>query len=360
VPGLDDLLAFVLRAVEVTPEYTPGRCLVVRSGPGACRACLDACPHEAVKIDKQVELDAVDCTGCGLCVRACPSEALTAPMKLEPAPGLRCSRVAGDAQSVRCLAQLSAADLVRLAGAGESVTLAHGACAGCKVGGAAVPAVVEATAARARELMALHDRRLTVNVSRQARLDAPSPTKRVSRRELFRGGLREVAHGAADALAPIVYEELHQLASALMRRERPDHTLQPTALVHDAFLKLVGQRETAWQGRKHFYGLAAAAMRRLLVDHARRRDAVKRDGGIPVTLDDAVLSDTGRPLELLALDEALQRLAALHERSARLVELRFFTGLEIDEAAEVLGIGRATAVRDWTFARAFLQRELRG
>lgn len=203
MPGLDDLLAFVLRAVEVTPEYTPGRCLVVRSGPGACRACLDACPHEAVKIDKQVELDAVDCTGCGLCVRACPSEALTAPMKLEPAPGLRCSRVAGDAQSVRCLAQLSAADLVRLAGAGESVTLAHGACAGCKVGGAAVPAVVEATAARARELMALHDRRLTVNVSRQVRLDAPSPTKRVSRRELFRGGLREVAHGAADALAPL-------------------------------------------------------------------------------------------------------------------------------------------------------------
>ena len=172
--------------------------------------------------------------------------------------------------------------------------------------------------------------------------------------------LADGVDGAADALAPIVYEELHQLASALMRRERPDHTLQPTALVHDAFLKLVGQRETAWQGRKHFYGLAAAAMRRLLVDHARRRDAVKRDGGIPVTLDDAVLSDTGRPLELLALDEALQRLAALHPTSAPPVELRFFTGLEIDEAAEVLGIGRATAVRDWTFARAFLQRELRG
>jgi RNA polymerase sigma-70 factor, ECF subfamily len=164
--------------------------------------------------------------------------------------------------------------------------------------------------------------------------------------------------GAADALAPIVYDELHQLASALMRRERGDHTLQPTALVHDAFLRLVDQRDISWQSRKHFYGLAATAMRRLLVDHARRRAADKRDGGQRITLDDVALTTTGRPLELLALDDALERLTVAHDRAARLVELRFFTGLEIDEAADVLGVGRATAVRDWTFARAFLQRAL--
>lgn len=203
MPGLDDLLSFVLRAVEVTPAYAQGRCLVVRSGAEACRACLDVCPHEAVRIDEQVELDAVNCTGCGLCVRACPSEALTAPPKVEPGPALRCSRVAGDAASVRCLAQLSAADLVRLVGDGESVTLARGECAGCKVGGAAVPEVVAATAARAGELQALHGRRLLVNVSLQARLDTPTPTRRLSRRDLFRGGAREVARGAAEALAPL-------------------------------------------------------------------------------------------------------------------------------------------------------------
>jgi RNA polymerase sigma factor (TIGR02999 family) len=173
--------------------------------------------------------------------------------------------------------------------------------------------------------------------------------------------LSDGVHGAADALAPIVYDELHQLASALMRRERPDRTLQPTMLVHDAYLRLVGQRETTWQNRSHFYGVAAQAMRRLLVDHARRRDAAKRDGGERITLDEALLaSDTGRPLELLALDAALERLAAQHARSARLVELRFFAGLEAEQAADVLGISRATATRDWTFARAFLQRELAG
>lgn len=173
--------------------------------------------------------------------------------------------------------------------------------------------------------------------------------------------LAEGVDGAADALAPIVYDELHQLASALMRRERPDRTLQPTMLVHDAYLRLVGQRETAWQSRSHFYGVAAQAMRRILVDHARRRDAAKRDGGERVTLDDALLAtSTDRPLELLALDAALERLARHHPRSARLVELRFFAGLDAEQAADVLGISRATATRDWTFARAFLQRELDG
>jgi RNA polymerase sigma-70 factor, ECF subfamily len=172
--------------------------------------------------------------------------------------------------------------------------------------------------------------------------------------------LADGVDGASDALAPVIYDELHRLASALMRRERDGHTLQPTALVHDAYLRLAGQRGMEWQGRSHFFGVAAQAMRRILVDHARRRDAIKRDGGERVTIDDALLADSGRPLELIALDDALQRLAVMHARSAQLVELRFFGGLEIDEAATVLGIGRATAVRDWTFARAFLQRELDG
>lgn len=170
--------------------------------------------------------------------------------------------------------------------------------------------------------------------------------------------LADGVDGASDALAPIIYDELHRLATALMRRERDGHTLQPTALVHDAYLRLAGQRGTEWQGRSHFFGVAAQAMRRLLVDHARRRDAVKRDGGDRVTFDEALLADHGRSLELIALDDAMQRLAALHARSARVVELRFFGGLEIEEVATVLGVGRATAVRDWTFARAFLQREL--
>lgn len=170
--------------------------------------------------------------------------------------------------------------------------------------------------------------------------------------------LADGVDGASDALAPIIYAELHRLATALMRRERDGHTLQPTALVHDAYLRLAGQRGMEWQGRSHFFGVAAQAMRRILVDHARRRDAVKRDGGDRVTFDEALLADHGRSLELIALDDAMQRLAALHARSARVVELRFFGGLEIEEVATVLGVGRATAVRDWTFARAFLQREL--
>jgi len=172
--------------------------------------------------------------------------------------------------------------------------------------------------------------------------------------------LADGVDGASDALAPLIYEELHRVATALMRRERDGHTLQPTALVHDAYLRLAGQRGMAWQGRAHFFGVAAKAMRRILVDHARRRDAVKRDGGDRVTLDDALLADSARPLELMALDDALRQLGEHHARSAQVVELRFFGGLEIEEVAQVLGVGRATAVRDWTFARAFLQRALDG
>ncbi|MGQ0766744.1 MAG: sigma-70 family RNA polymerase sigma factor [Gemmatimonadota bacterium] len=163
---------------------------------------------------------------------------------------------------------------------------------------------------------------------------------------------------ASEQLIPLVYAELHDLASHYMRNERPDHTLQPTALVHEAFLKLVDQRHATWQNRSHFYGIAAQAMRRILVDHARKRRAAKRDGGSAVTLDEFAAVAPERTLDLIALDDALTKLAGIEGRYARVVELRFFGGLEIEQVAEALGISPATVKRDWTFAKAFLQREL--
>ena len=168
--------------------------------------------------------------------------------------------------------------------------------------------------------------------------------------------------GAADQLAPLVYDELHMLAVRAMRREDEGHTLQPTALLHEAFFRLVGQRETAWQSRAHFYGIAATAMRRILLDHARRHRAAKRGSGLRVTLDDSVASaagvDGGRVLDLIALEDALQRLEALDPRQARVVELRFFAGFDVEETAHALDVSTATVKRDWAFARAFLKREL--
>lgn len=166
------------------------------------------------------------------------------------------------------------------------------------------------------------------------------------------------SESAADALVPLVYDELHQMAVQHMRRERDDHTLQPTALVHDAYMRLVDQRGAGWQNRAHFFGIASRAMRRILVDHARKRRAAKRDGGQRVTLDASAMQAAEPSVDVLALDEALSKLAALDARQARVVELRFFGGLSVEETAEVLGISRATANRDWTFARAFLQREI--
>jgi len=165
---------------------------------------------------------------------------------------------------------------------------------------------------------------------------------------------------AVDRLMPLVYGELRRLARHYLRRERPDHTLQPTALVHEAYLRLVDQRGVTWQNRAHFFGVAAQAMRRILVDHARRHHAAKRGGpAFKVWLDDVVIAAKERSDDLLALDDALNRLAAMDPRQGQIVELRLFSGLTVEETAEALGISPATVKREWTSAKAWLTRELR-
>ncbi|MDP1857018.1 MAG: sigma-70 family RNA polymerase sigma factor [Gemmatimonadaceae bacterium] len=162
---------------------------------------------------------------------------------------------------------------------------------------------------------------------------------------------------ALDELIPFVYAELRSLASSYLRSERDGHTLQPTALVHEAFLKLVDQRTATWENRAHFFGVAAKLMRRIIVDHARRRNAQKRGGGQLVTLDtDVDISD--ERIDVMRVDDALAELEHLDKRQARVVELRFFAGLSMEEAAEVLGVSPATVKRDWMLAKAFLHREL--
>ncbi|HQW67167.1 MAG TPA: sigma-70 family RNA polymerase sigma factor [Gemmatimonadales bacterium] len=165
---------------------------------------------------------------------------------------------------------------------------------------------------------------------------------------------------AADQLASLVYAELYKLATCAMQRESAGHTLQPTELVHEAFMRTVGQRQANWQNRSQFYGIAAQAIRRILIDHARKRRAIKRDHGIRVTLDGAIGDARHRELDVLALNDALERLEVLDSRQGRVVELRFFGGLSIEETARALEISPATVKRDWTFARAFLLHAMGG
>jgi RNA polymerase sigma factor (TIGR02999 family) len=169
------------------------------------------------------------------------------------------------------------------------------------------------------------------------------------------GGNRTVV----DALLPLVYEELRRLASRQLRKERSGHTLNTTALVHEAYLKLIGQEEVDWQNRAHFYSLAAIAMRRILINYARQRMAQKRGGGqVVATFEEDMIARETRAEELVALDEALDRLAALNERQSLVVTYRFFGGLTHEEVAEVLGVSVPTVRRDWRLARAWLNREL--
>ena len=165
---------------------------------------------------------------------------------------------------------------------------------------------------------------------------------------------------AAERLLPIVYDELHRLAASQLARERAGHTLQPTALVNEAYLKLVDQTRVAWQGREHFLAVAATAMRRILVDHARGRAAAKRGGKWKkVTLaSNVALTDSNSALDLVALDEALKALEEHDERMLRVVELRFFAGLSVEQTARVLGVSERTVKGDWRLARAILRRAL--
>jgi RNA polymerase sigma factor (TIGR02999 family) len=166
---------------------------------------------------------------------------------------------------------------------------------------------------------------------------------------------------ALDALLPHIYGQLREQAQRALRRERPDHTLSPTALVNETYLKLVRLDRVVWKDRAHFFGACANEMRRILVSHARQRRAGKRGAGADhVPLENALDAAVSRPDELVALDEALERLRALDERQVRIVECRFFAGMSIEETAAALGISPATAKRDWTAARAWLNRELSG
>jgi RNA polymerase sigma factor (TIGR02999 family) len=180
------------------------------------------------------------------------------------------------------------------------------------------------------------------------------PTDTVSRLSAaVRGGDRV----ALEDLVPSVYAELHRLASAFMRRERPGHTLQPTALVNEAYLRLA-DRDATWEDRRHFVGVAAHVMRSVLVDHARARAAAKRDGGARVTLDGKTIGVDARELDLLALDEALERLELLDPGLARVVELKYFGGMTTKETAAVMEVSVATVEREWATARGWLKREL--
>jgi RNA polymerase sigma-70 factor (ECF subfamily) len=165
---------------------------------------------------------------------------------------------------------------------------------------------------------------------------------------------------ALEKLLPLVYDELRRLADSYLRRERAAHTLQATALVHEAYLRLVDQRRVRWQNRAHFFGIVAQLMRRILVDHARAHQAAKRgEGQVKLSLDEAINVSAERAAEVVALDEALTSLAELDEQQSRIVELRYFGGLSNQEIAEVLGISAPTVTRQWRLAKAWLYHELR-
>jgi RNA polymerase sigma factor (TIGR02999 family) len=167
--------------------------------------------------------------------------------------------------------------------------------------------------------------------------------------------------GAIEKLVPLVYDELHRLAQRYMADERPGHTLQTTALVNEAYLRLVYSQHSNWEGRTHFFGVCAQVMRRILVDWARSRQALKRGGDVPaLDLDEALAAAKQPGTDLVAMDDALQALTAVDPRKGRVVELRFFGGLSVKETAEILKMSPETVQRDWKFAKSWLRRELSG
>lgn len=175
--------------------------------------------------------------------------------------------------------------------------------------------------------------------------------------------LREWSGGSTDALErlmPFIYVELHKQAARILRNERNGHTLQSTALIHETYLKLIDQREANWANRTHFFAISARLMRRVLIDHARSKRRDKRGGSnaVQVTLDESILVQKGTNIDLIALDQALDTLAKIDEQQVRVVELRYFSGLSIEDTAVALNVSRTTVVKDWRMARAWLHREL--
>jgi len=186
-------------------------------------------------------------------------------------------------------------------------------------------------------------------------MGSSSPDVTVLLSELTRGNKE-----AEEKLVPLVYDELKRLARSYMRRERPEHTLQATALVHEAYLKLIKQQSVNWQGRSHFFAIAAQLMRRILIDHARGHLREKRGGTkVILPLDEGLVFSPEHSEELVKLDEALERLSKLDARQSRIVELRFFGGLSVEETAKFLGISPKTVKRDWSVAKVWLHGELR-
>ncbi len=172
-------------------------------------------------------------------------------------------------------------------------------------------------------------------------------------------GIRNANQDAVEELVPLLYNDLRHMAAHYLRRERRDHTLQPTALVHEVYLRLLDQKDVQWQNRSHFFGVAAQLMRRILVDYARSHHAAKRGGALPkIPLEQVIVASKERASELVTLDETLTRLVSIDPQQARIVELRVFGGLTVEETAELLDVSPATVKRDWTMAKAWLRREI--
>lgn len=217
---MDNLLNLLFKTVSVEPRYEEGLCLAA-GRTVTCTTCQDTCPHDAIRVGRTVEIDAVDCTGCGLCVHACPTGALQPNVTFEGGASVKCSQVQGSAQTVHCLGRLQASDLLRLLGSSERVTLAHGACSRCPIGAAGVATAMEEARDEALELAALHGRQPKIELVLAEKFDAERPTDVRSRRELLRGGWRSLQERAGNALAPLdPGEDDPALPTEMQRRYR--------------------------------------------------------------------------------------------------------------------------------------------
>lgn len=214
--GLDDLLGLFGMQVDARPDYEPRTCLLTTHGPDTCRACVDACPHEAIELGPRIEIDAIDCTGCGICIAACPSEALSSDIKLSRESRLRCGEVDGNSQSVHCFAGMAPADYLRLAGPDGTLTLARGNCAECAIGSAAVPGIIDHTLSRASALAELTGQPFTPAITEQAELTSVPEKRVVNRRSFLTLGFDEGRGIVAGALGP--FEQLMDALEPLARK----------------------------------------------------------------------------------------------------------------------------------------------